>query len=103
MFEARSCSYNFCSCQEVRPSLSEEENKRGSKKRELDELSQNYIQEKGFTVIEEGEREWWGLYKPTTDVKLHIRKKIPSKRLLREHQLQEGKKASVFGYVQYNH
>ena len=53
-----SCLYHFCPCQELRPSLTEEDIKRGSKKRELDELKRSYIQEKGFTVFEMREFEW---------------------------------------------
>ena len=46
------CFYHFCPCQELRPSLTEEDIKRGSRRRELDELRRSYIQEKGFTIIE---------------------------------------------------
>ena len=38
VFEAMGCFYHFCSFQELHPSLTEEDIKRGSKKRELDEL-----------------------------------------------------------------
>ena len=54
-------------------SLTEEDIKRGSRRRELDELRRGYIQEKGFTVIEMWECECWRIYKTTTIVKLHIR------------------------------
>ena len=46
VFEAISCFYHFCPCQELRPSLTEEDIQRGSKKRELDSLRRHYIQEK---------------------------------------------------------
>ena len=52
VFEAMGCFFHFCPCQELRPSLTEEDIKRGSRKRELDELRRCDIQEKGFTVIE---------------------------------------------------
>ena len=64
--------YHFCPCQEVRPSLTEEDIKCGSRRRELDELLRGYIQEKGFTVIEMWECEWLRLYKTNFNVKLHI-------------------------------
>ena len=51
VFEAMGCSYHFCPCRELRPPLTEEDIKRGSWKRELDELGRSYIQEKGFAVI----------------------------------------------------
>ena len=55
VFETMSCLYHFSPCQELQP----EDMKRGSKKRELDELKRGYIQEKGFTVFEMRESEWW--------------------------------------------
>ena len=101
VFEAMGCFYLFCSCQEFRPSLTEEDIKRGSRKRDLDELRQGYIQEKGFTVIEMWDCEWWRLYKTTTNVKLHIRENFPYGRSLREHQFLEGiKTGNLFGYIQ---
>ena len=59
VFEAMGCFYHFCPCQELRPSLTEEDIQRGSKKRELDALRRHYIQEKGFKVIEMWECERW--------------------------------------------
>ena len=95
------CFYHFCPCQELRPSLNEEDIKGGSRKRELDELRQGYIQEKGFTVIEEWECEWWRFYKTTTNVILHIRESFPYRRSLTEPQLLEGiMTRNLFGYVQ---
>ena len=51
LFEEMGCFYHFRSSQELCPSLTEEGIKRGSRKRELDELRRGYTQEKGFTVI----------------------------------------------------
>ena len=72
VFEALGCFYYFCPCQELRPSLSEEDIQRGSKKRELDALRRHYIQEKSFKVFKMWECEWWRLYKTTNTVKQHI-------------------------------
>ena len=84
VFEAMGCFYHFCPCQELRPSLTEEDIQRGSNKRELDALRRHYIQEKGFKVIEMWECEWWRVYKTSstvnnisvntfhTDVHLHL-------------------------------
>ena len=100
VFEAKGCFYHFCPCQELRSSLTEEDIKRG-RRRELDELRRSYIQEKGFTVIEMWECEWWSLYKTTSNVKLQIRENFPYRRSLTEQQLLEGiKKGSLCGYVQ---
>ena len=36
--EAKGCFYHFCHCQEVRPSLTEENTQRGGEKRDTEEL-----------------------------------------------------------------
>ena len=101
VFEAMVCFYSFCPCQEHRPSLTEENNKRGGRKRELDELRRCYLQEKSFTVIEMLTCDWRRLYKTITNVKLNIQENFPYRRQLTEHQLPEGiKKGNLFGYVQ---
>ena len=93
--------FHFFPCQELHPSLTEEDIKRGSRKRELDELRRGYLQEKGFTVVEMLECEWWRLYKTTTNVKLHIQENFPYRQSLTEKQFLEGlKKGNLFGYVQ---
>ena len=51
VFEAMGCFYHFCPCQELRPSLTEEDIQRASNKRELDALRRHY-KEKGLKVIE---------------------------------------------------
>ena len=61
VFEAMGCFYDFCPCQELRSSLTEEDIQRGSKKKELVALRRHYIQEKGYKVIEMWECEWWRL------------------------------------------
>ena len=95
------CLYHFCSCQELRPSLTEEDIQRYSKKRELDALRRHYKQEKGFKVIEIWECEKRRLYKTTNTVKQYIRENFPYKRsLAAEHFLEEIKKGNLFGYVQ---
>ena len=100
LFEPMCCFYHFCPCQELRPSLHEEDIKHGSRKRELNELRRSYIQEKGFTVIEMWECEWWRLYKTTTNVKLHISENFSYRRSLAEDQLLEGiMKGRLLGYV----
>ena len=77
VFEVTGCFYHSCPCQERRPSLIEEDIQRGSKKRELDALRRDYIQEKGFKVIEKWECEWWRLYKTSKTVKQHVREHFP--------------------------
>ena len=103
VFEAMGCSHYFFPSQDLRPSLTEKDIKRGSSQRELDELRRGYIQEIGFNVMEMWECEWWRLYKTTINVKLHIRENFPYRRSLTEQQLLEGKKkGNLFGYVQCN-
>ena len=101
VFEAMGCFYHLFPCQKLRPSLTEEDIKRGSRRRELDELRRSYIQEKGFTGIRTWECEWWRFYKATTNVKLHIRENFTYRRSLTEQQFLQGtKKGNLFGYVQ---
>ena len=101
VFEARGCFHHLCPCKELRPSLTEEDIKRCSRRREIDELRRGYIGEKSFTVIERWECEWWRLYKTTTNVKLHIREHFPYRRSLAVEQLlEEIKKGKLFRYVQ---
>ena len=52
VFEALGCFYHFFPRQELRPSLTEEDIQRGSKKRELDALRRHHIEEKWFKVNE---------------------------------------------------
>ena len=101
VFEAMGCFCHFFPCQELRPSLTEEDIQRGSKKRELDALRRHYIQENGYKVIEMWECEWWRLYKKTNTVKQHIREHFPYRRSVAAEQLlEEIKKGKLFGYVQ---
>ena len=58
VFGAMGCFYQFCSRQEQRPSLTERDIQRGSKKREIDPLRQNYIQKKGLKVVRMWECKW---------------------------------------------
>ena len=46
LFEAMGCYFYFCPCEEARPSLTDDDMKRGTQKREMDELRKNYIREK---------------------------------------------------------
>ena len=50
VFEAMECYYHFCSCQEARPSLTEQDIERGNKKREMDDTRREHIKEKGYKV-----------------------------------------------------
>ena len=101
VFEAMGCFYQFCPCQELRPSLNEEDIQRGSKKRELDALRRQYIQKKGYNVIRIRECEWWRLYKITNNVKQYIREDILCRRSLAAEQvLEEIKEGKLIEYVQ---
>ena len=59
VFEAMGCYYHFCSCQEARPSLTEQDIERGNKKREMDDMRREYRKEKGYKAEEMWECEWW--------------------------------------------
>ena len=101
VFEALGCFYHFCPCQELSPSLTEEDFHRGSKRRELDALRRHYIQEKDFKVFEMWECEWWRLYKTANTGKQNIREHFPYRlSLAAEQLLEEIKKGKFFGNVQ---
>ena len=101
VFEVMGCFYQYCPCQEARPSLIEEDIERGNKKREMDQMGKQYIKEKGYNVVENWECEWWNLYKTTTCVKQHLRESFPYKRPLSEETLLEQiRSGKFFGFVQ---
>ena len=101
VFEAMGCFYHYCSCQEARTSLIEEDIERGNKRREMDQMRKQYIKENGYIVVKMWECEWWNLYKTTTCVKEHLREPFPYKRPLREESLLEQiRSGKLFGYVQ---
>ena len=57
------CFCHFCPCQEVCPFPTEEDIRRGNKKRDLDVLRRNCVKEEIFTVTERWEGEMWRLCK----------------------------------------
>ena len=101
VFEAMGCYYHYCPCQEARPSLTDTDIERGVKKRQQDEMRRDYIQQKGYQIVEMWECEWWRLYKTDATVKSHLRENFPYKRPLSEEGLmQEIIDGRLFGYVQ---
>ena len=74
VFEAMGCYFQFCPCQEARPSLIDDDIKRGTKKKEMDELRKDYIREKGDTIEEMWECSWWDQFKNKVEVKNHLQK-----------------------------
>ena len=100
VFEAMGCYYHFCPCQESRPSLTEGEIQRGIKKRELDELRKQYVQEKGYNVMEMCECDRWKLLKSENIVKKDLRESFPYKMRLREERFLENiKNGRLFRFV----
>ena len=101
VFEAMGCYYHYCPCQEARPSLTDTDIERGVKKRQQDEMRRDYIQQKGYEIVEMWECEWWSLYKTDAPVRSYLRANFPYKCPLSEEQLLEqiigGR---LFGYVQ---
>ena len=94
------CYYQFCLCQEGRPSLTEEETQRSIWKIELDELRKQNIQEKSFQLIEMYENDWWKITRQII-LEQRLREPFPCKIPLREERpLENIKTGSLFGYVQ---
>ena len=101
VFEAMGCYYQYCPCQEARPSLTDTDIERGKKKRQQDEMRRVYIQHMGYQIIEKWECEWWSLYKTDASVKSHLRKNFRYERPLSEEKLLQGIiHGRLFGYVQ---
>ena len=95
------CYFHFCPCQKIRPSLTDDDITRGTKKRELDELRNDYIREKVYTKEEMWECSWWDQFKNNVDVKNHVRTHFPFKRPLSTNSLvQNIRNETMFGYVQ---
>ena len=78
VFEAMGCYYHYCPCQEARPSLTDTDIERGVKKRQQDEMRRDYIQQKGYQIVEMCECECWSLYKIDASVKSLLRKTFPT-------------------------
>ena len=98
--ESMGCLYHYCTCQEARSSLTEDDIERGNKKRGIDQMRNQYIKEKWDNVVEMWEYEWWTLYETTTCVKEHLRESFPYKCPLREERLLEQIRSDkLFGYV----
>ena len=101
VFEAMGCYYHFCSCQEARTSLREQDIERGNKKREMDDMRREYIKEKGYKVEEIWECDWWESCKTNDKIKNHVRTHFPYKSPLSiDSLLVKIKDGSLFGYVQ---
>ena len=62
VFEAMGSFFHYSPCQEARPSVTDNEIMRGIKKREQDQKRKEYIQQKGYKIIEMWECNWWELY-----------------------------------------
>ena len=101
MFEATGCFINIAHVEKLVFFLTEEKTQRGIRKRELDELRKQCIQEKRYCVIEMYECDCWNMYKTDKIVGQHLRASFPYKMPFREKSLLENiKSGSLFGYVQ---
>ena len=70
VFEAMGCYFHNCPCQEARPSMTDNANLRGIKKKEQDQMRNEYIQQIGYKIIEMWECNWWKLYRTDAAVKM---------------------------------
>ena len=52
---------------------------RGNKKREMDELRRENIEEKGYKIEEKWKCEWWEIFKPNDKIKNYVRTHFPYK------------------------
>ena len=101
LFEAMGCFFLRSFCEEARSALFREDFQIGIRKREINEMRKQYIEEKGCNAVEMWECEWWKLYKTYVSVKEHLREHFPYKRpLLQEQFLDKIKSGELFGYLQ---
>ena len=101
VFEAMGCYFHYCPCQEARPSLTDNEIMRGIKKREQNQIRKEYIEQKGYKIVEFWECNWSELYRTDATVKNVLRTIFPHQRPLSEERLmQEIRSRRLFGYVQ---
>ena len=64
-------------------------------------MRKDYIQQKGYKIIEMWKCNWWELYRTDATVKNHLRAIFPYQRPLSEERLmQEINSGKLFGYVQ---
>ena len=69
---------------------------------ELDELRNNYIRDKGYSIEEMWECIWWDQFKNNVDGKNHVTTQFPSKKTLFSNSLlQTIRDETKFGYVQW--
>ena len=101
VFEAMGYYFHFCPCQKARSSLTDDDIKRGTKKKEMDELRKDYIREKGYSIEEMWECSWCDQFKNNVDVKNYVRTHFPFKRSLSANSLKQNiRNETIFGYVQ---
>ena len=100
VFEAMGCYYYYCPCQEARTSVTDTDFERVLK-REQDEMRRDYLQQKGYQIVEMWECGWRSPYKTDASVKSHLRENFPYKRPSSEEKLLQGIiHGRLFGYVQ---
>ena len=80
VFEGMGCFYHFCPCQELRPSLAEEDIKRGGSKKALDDLRDAIYRRKVSLSLRCANVSGGGLTRQPPMVRLHIREKIRYRR-----------------------
>ena len=79
VFDATGCLYHYCPCQGPRPSRTDTDIEKGVKKRQQDEMRRDYIQQKGYKIVEMWQCDWWSLYKTDASVTGHLRENFPYK------------------------
>ena len=81
------CYFHFCSFQEARASISEQETQRGLKKGEYDKMKRDFLWNKGYKFVEIWEFNWWERLKSVQSVQNQSRNNIPFKLPLKQDSL----------------
>ena len=76
---------------------------RGIKKIEHDELRRDYLRNKGYSIVEVWECNWWECVEEEEKVKYHVRKDFPLKLTMKQETLlAKIKDEQMLVYVQYD-
>ena len=86
VFETMGCFYHCFRCQEAQPALTEVDIQRRTQEYQMDGMRRQYIEAKGYTVVEVCECEWWKPCKNDTSRNEDLEASLPYKRPLGRHQ-----------------
>ena len=101
VFEVMGCFHPYCPCQEARPAPTENDIQRGTRKKKMDEMRKQYVEEEGYTVVKMWECEWWKLYETDLSINYYLRESTAFKpQLCHDQSLNTTKSGIILCYLQ---